>query len=56
VNEKDIRELSLDVAYFRPDPKRPNWHFPERSVLPCDHCAEGKVILTRKMLEERARG
>ncbi len=54
---KHVNEVDLDKA-LRPDvilrgkPANEQPSIPERVVLHCKECTEGKVILTRKMIEE----
>lgn len=51
VNEIDLEKLlrSTPVLRGRSGPVQQNT--PERLVLRCQHCAEGKVIITRQMVE-----
>ena len=51
VNEIDLEKLlrSTPVLRGRSEPVRQNT--PERLVLRCQHCTEGKVIITRQMVE-----
>jgi hypothetical protein len=52
LNEVDLKKAEEKEIVFRGVPAA-SPQPPERIVLPCRFCAEGKVILTRKMIEDR---
>ena len=49
VNEVDIDKYTRPAIVVRGGSRR---EIPERLVIPCQHCTEGEVIITRKMMEE----
>lgn len=49
INEVDIEKLTTPVMVVRGAPCE---SLVERYVLPCQYCTGGKVIGTRKMIEE----
>lgn len=49
INEVDIEKLTRPVMVVRGLPRE---SLLERYVLPCQYCTGGKVIVTRKMIEE----
>lgn len=49
VNEVDIDKITQPTMVVRGHPKK---SLRERYVLPCQFCTEGKVIVTREMIEE----
>ena len=49
VNELDLDKYTKPQIVVRGQPKS---NLPERLVIPCQHCTEGKLIITRKMIEE----
>lgn len=49
VNEVDIEKITKPTIVVRGGPKP---SLQDRYVLPCQSCATGKVIVTRKMIEE----
>jgi hypothetical protein len=49
INEVDIDKITRPTIVVRGHPKQ---NLQDRYVLPCQHCTEGKVIITRKMIEE----
>jgi len=59
VNEVDVDDLvraTHTVRFAGPDPESPYpLDIADRSVLRCVSCTEGKVVITREMIE-KARG
>lgn len=51
VNEVDLNEALRKTSTLR-STKAPSRGVPERTVLRCRECAEGKVIVTRAMIED----
>jgi len=54
VNEVDLEKVLKPTSVFRAipsDPAEKKWIIPERLVLPCQGGGEGKVVLTRAMIE-----
>ena len=51
VNEIDLEKLLRSTPVLRGKSEPVQQHTPERLVLRCQHCAEGKVIITRQMVE-----
>ena len=49
VNEVDIDKITKPTIVVRGQPKQ---SLRERYVLSCQYCTEGKVIVTRKMIEQ----
>lgn len=49
INEVDIDEITRPTLVIRGEPKT---SLRERYVLPCKHCTEGDVIVTRAMIEQ----
>ena len=49
VNEVDIEKITKPTIVVR---GQPNQSLRERYVLPCQYCTEGKVIVTREMIEQ----
>jgi hypothetical protein len=49
VNEVDIDKISKPTIVIRGQPKQ---SLQDRYVLPCQYCTEGKVIVTREMIEQ----
>ena len=49
VNEVDIDKITKPIMVVRGQPKK---SLQDRYVLPCQLCTEGKVIVTREMIEE----
>jgi hypothetical protein len=47
--DKELEKYTRPTIVVRGQPKNT---VPERLVIPCKHCTEGKVIITRKMIEE----
>jgi hypothetical protein len=51
-----VNEINLDDVLKRDVVVRgtatPALDLPERLVLKCRHCAEGRVVITREMLEQ----
>jgi hypothetical protein len=54
VNEVDLAVALLEVPITRQAPVSAT-DVPERIVLRCHECAEGKVIVTRAMIEDARR-
>jgi len=53
VNEIDLDKVLEPTTVLRGrEPARSASDIPERVVRPCRYCAEGRVILTRRMIEE----
>jgi hypothetical protein len=52
VNEVDLEKALRPEVILRGKPAKEQPPIPERVVLPCKECTEGKVILTRKMIED----
>ncbi len=51
INEVDLDKILKPVIVTRSAPPKPK-EIPERSVLPCQFCREGKVVVTREMVED----
>ncbi len=51
VNEVNLDRLLQPTTVLRVGPRSAG-DIPERFVKPCRYCAEGKVILTREMIEK----
>jgi hypothetical protein len=49
VNEVNLEKYSKPTIVVRGGTKS---NSPERLVIPCQHCSEGKVIITREMMEK----
>jgi len=47
--ENDLEKYTRPTIVVRGKTKR---IFPERLVISCQHCTEGKVIITREMTEQ----
>ncbi|MCU0645273.1 MAG: hypothetical protein MUC94_13580 [bacterium] len=47
--EAELEKYYKPTIMVRGQPKK---NLPERLVISCRYCAEGKVIVTRKMIEE----
>ena len=54
-NEVDLDKALRKDIVLRGRPAQAADAIPERVVLRCSECAEGKVILTEKMIEENLR-
>ncbi len=52
INDVDIEELAKRVIIMKRAMDQPSPRRPERHVLPCKSCTQGKVIVTREMMEE----
>lgn len=53
VNEVDLdNALKREVVLRGGPPVSPALDLPDRLVLKCRHCAEGRVVLTRAMIEK----
>ena len=52
VNEVDLNKALKENVVLRGVQPPTTQSTPERIVLPCQQCTEGKVILSRKMIEE----
>jgi len=50
VNEVDLEKYIKPTIIVRGGPKI---NLPERLVIPCQQCAEGKLIITREMMEAK---
>lgn len=48
-NEKDLEKYTKPTVVVRGGTKS---DLPERLVIPCKHCIEGKIIITREMMEK----
>ena len=56
VNEFDLDKARQPTpAYRGSEPARAADPFPERVVLPCKICTEGRVVLTREMIQDLKR-
>jgi hypothetical protein len=53
VNEVDLDRARQPTPAFRGSERerRPD-DFPDRVVYPCKFCTEGRVVITRKMIED----
>ncbi|MDZ7363740.1 MAG: hypothetical protein ONB46_23940 [candidate division KSB1 bacterium] len=51
VNEVDLDKILKPLIVTRSTTAKPR-EIPERSVLPCQFCREGKVVVTREMVED----
>jgi hypothetical protein len=51
VNEVDLGKILKPAIVTRSAPAKPQ-EIPERSVLRCQFCREGKVVVTREMIED----
>ncbi len=49
VNELDLDKYTRPTIVVRGQPKS---SLPERLVVPCQYCTEGKLVITRNMIEE----
>lgn len=47
--EIDLEKYTRPTIVVRGQPKH---NLPERLVINCQHCSEGKIVITRKMMEE----
>ncbi len=55
VNEIDLDEITKPVVVMRSaSPAKPR-KIPERSVFKCKFCQEGRVVITREMVEEASK-
>jgi hypothetical protein len=53
VNEVDLDKVRRPTpAYRGSEPARALDDFPGRVVLPCKVCTEGRVVITRRMVED----
>jgi hypothetical protein len=50
VNEVDLEKYTKPTIVVRGGSKS---NLPERLVIPCQLCAEGKIIITREMMEKK---
>lgn len=50
INEINLEKYTQPTIVVRGEPKRA---LPERIVIPCQYCTEGKVIITREMMEKK---
>ncbi len=55
VNVVDIEKALRPDIVVKASPGITADHIPARIILPCTDCAEGKVILTREMIEQNQR-
>jgi hypothetical protein len=51
INEIDLDKVLQPTIVLRGWRQPKSKNIPERLVLRCQHCAEGHVVLTRKMIE-----
>jgi len=51
VNDVDLEKILKPVIVTRSAPAKPP-EIPQRSVLDCQFCREGKVVVTREMVED----
>jgi hypothetical protein len=51
LNEVEIDKVLQPTVVVRGSRSRPK-PIPERLVVKCNFCSEGKIVLTRKMIEE----
>ena len=51
VNEIDLDKVLTTAIVLKGRPGQRPQSIPDRMVLPCGECTEGKVILTRAMIE-----
>jgi hypothetical protein len=54
VNEVDLDKLLKPVIVTRSAPAKPR-EIPQRFVLHCQFCREGKIVVTREMVEDAER-
>jgi hypothetical protein len=52
VNDVDLEAALAPVIVTRGAPAKSERRIPERLVLPCRFCTEGKVIIERAVIEE----
>lgn len=53
VNSVKLEELKKSTPVMRGAGRSPSSGvFPERSVLPCQHCSDGQVVITKAMIAE----
>ncbi len=52
VNEIDLEDVLGSTVIMYGNPIDTGQPIPERIVRKCEQCSEGKVILTREMIEE----
>ncbi len=56
LNEVDLDKARQPTpAYRSSEPARAADYFPDRLVVPCKICAEGRVVMTREMLDDLER-
>ena len=52
INEVDLDKINQTTVVLRGNPAAQQSYVPDRLVLNCQSCTEGRVIITREMLEE----
>ena len=52
ITEDELEKKLQPIVVLRGGPSASKREIPPRLVLPCSHCTEGQVILTRAMIKK----